>query len=61
MSSVSPDDHDGYASAGTTPGRRIPGPPTGGLLFLLIAWLIAAAVILVEGGAVFVGILKALG
>lgn len=46
------------AAEATPPGEHIPGPPTGGLLFLWIGWLLAAALMIFLGGAVFVGILK---
>jgi hypothetical protein len=46
------------AAAATPPGEHIPGPPSGGLIFLWIAWLIVAAMLVFEGGAIFVGILQ---
>jgi hypothetical protein len=51
-------DHAALAAAVTPPGERIPGPPSGGYLFVLICWLAAAAVLLGLGGMVFVGILQ---
>ena len=43
----------------TAPGERIPGPPSGGLIFLWIGWLLAAGFMLLIGGPVLVGILQA--
>jgi hypothetical protein len=54
-------DNASYAAAATPPGERIPGPPSGGLIFLWIAWLVVAAVLVFEGGAIGLGILQAVG
>ncbi len=45
------------AAEATPPGEHIPGPPTGGLLVLWIGLLLAAALIIGLGGAIFLGIL----
>ena len=50
-------DSSAYAAAATPPGERIPGPPSGGLVFLWIVWAIAAAVLVFEGGAIGLGII----
>ena len=47
------------AAEATPPGERIPGPPSAGLAFIWAMWLLAAAPLVVIGGAVFVGILQA--
>jgi hypothetical protein len=51
-------DHAALAAQATPPGERIPGPPSGGLIFLWIGWLLAAALMIGLGGAVFLGILE---
>jgi hypothetical protein len=48
-----------YAAAATAPGERIPGPPSAGMIFVMICWLLAAGVLFVEGAIIFIGILKA--
>jgi hypothetical protein len=53
--------HAALATAATPPGERIPGPPSGGYVFVLICWLLAAAVLLGLGGMVFAGILQSVG
>jgi hypothetical protein len=52
-------DTSAYAAAATPPGERIPGPPSGGLIFIWICWLLGAAVLAVIGGPVLMGILQA--
>jgi hypothetical protein len=49
------------AAAATPPGERIPGPPSGGLIFLWIGWLAVAAILVFEGGEIGLGILRAVG
>ncbi len=51
-------DHAALAAASTPPGERIPGPPSGGLVFLWIVWILAAAVLFIEGGIIGLGILQ---
>jgi len=51
-------DTSAYAAAATPPGEHIPGPPSAGLIFIWICWLLAAAVLFGLGGLVFVGILQ---
>lgn len=51
-------DNSVYAAAATPPGERIPGPPSAGLIFLWIAWIIAAAVLIGEGAVIGMGILQ---
>jgi len=52
-------DRAALASAATPPGQRIPGPPSGGYLVVLILWLLAAAALVAVGGPVLFGILQA--
>jgi hypothetical protein len=47
------------AAASTPPGEHIPGLPTGGALFLWVAGIMAAAVLLLFGGMIGLGILQA--
>ena len=51
-------DNSAYAAAATPPGERIAGPPSGGLVFLWIVWIIAAAALVFEGGVIFLGIVE---
>ncbi|MFL5296988.1 MAG: hypothetical protein ACJ798_11460 [Phenylobacterium sp.] len=52
-------DNAAYADAATPPGERIHGPPSAGLIFVMICWLLAAGVLFVEGALIFAGILEA--
>jgi hypothetical protein len=58
MNTTSYSDKQRMAEA-TPPGEHVTGPPSPGLAFIWVVWLLAAAVMLVIGGLVFVGILQA--
>lgn len=53
--------HEPYATSETAPGERIHGPPSGGLIFVWICWLAVAALMILLGGAVFLGIFQDIG